>query len=119
MEKHMKLSSCIHQFFHQYLENIRGMSPNTIKSYRDAFKIFLPFAAKYYGIKIKSLRVEHISSELIIAFLQDLEQGRNNRPKTRNIRLNTLKSFAKMIRLMHPDHRELAQRIINISKKRF
>jgi integrase/recombinase XerD len=119
MEKHMKLSPCIHQFFHQYLENIRGMSPNTIKSYRDAFKIFLPFAAKYYGIKIKSLRVEHISSELIIAFLQDLERGRNNRPKTRNIRLNTLKSFAKMIRLMHPDHRELAQRVINIPQKRF
>jgi hypothetical protein len=57
------------------------MSPNTIKSYRDAFKIFLPFAAKYYGIKIKSLRVEHISSELIIAFLQDLEQGVNGRDK--------------------------------------
>lgn len=95
------------------------MSPNTIRSYRDAFKIFLPFAAKYYGIKIRSLRVEHISSELIITFLQHLEQGRKNRPKTRNIRLNTLKSFAKMIRLMYPDHRELAQRIINIPQKRF
>jgi site-specific recombinase XerD len=115
----MKLSPCIHRFFHQYLKNIRGMSPNTIRSYRDTFKIFLPFAAKYYGIKISSLRVKHISSELIIAFLQDLEQKRKNRPKTRNIRLNALKSFAKMIRLMYPDHKELAQRIINIPQKRF
>jgi site-specific recombinase XerD len=115
----MKLSPCIHQFFHPYLKNLRGMSPNTIRSYRDTFKIFLPFAAKYYGIKIRSLRVEHISSELIIAFLQDLEQQRKNRPKTRNTRLNALKSFAKMIRLMYPQHRNLAQRIINIPQKRF
>ena len=115
----MKLSACVHQFFHQYLQNIRGMSPNTISSYRDAFKIFLPFAAEYYGIKIRSLRLEQVSSELIIAFLQNLEQERKNRPKTRNIRLNTLKSFAKMIRLMYPEHREVAQRIINIPQKRF
>jgi site-specific recombinase XerD len=115
----MKLSPCVHRFFDEYLKGIRGMSPHTIKSYRDAFKIFLPFAAKYYGVKIKSLRVEHLSSELIIAFLQHLERGRNNRPKTRNIRLNTLKSFAKMIRLMYPEHRELAQSIINIPQKRF
>lgn len=115
----MKLSACVHQFFHQYLQNIRGMSPNTISSYRDAFKIFLPFAAEYYGIKISSLRLEQVSSELIIAFLQNLEQERKNRPKTRNIRLNTLKSFAKMIRLMYPEQREVAQRIINIPQKRF
>jgi hypothetical protein len=61
----MKLSPCIHQFFHPYLKNLRGMSPNTIRSYRDTFKIFLPFAAKYYGIKIRSLRLEHISSSSI------------------------------------------------------
>jgi site-specific recombinase XerD len=63
--------------------------------------------------------VEHITSELIIAFLQDLEKERKNCPKTRNNRLNTLKSFAKMIRMMYPDHRDLAQRIINIPQKRF
>ena len=115
----MKLSVCIHQFFDQYLPNIKGMSHNTIRSYRDTFKIFLPFAANYYGIKIKSLAAEHLSPELIISFLEDLEQGRKNLPKTRNLRLNTLKSFAKMIRFMYPEHRQLADRIINIPQKRF
>jgi len=115
----MKLSPCVHKFFDQYLPDIKGISPNTIRSYRDTFKLFLPFAADFYGIKIRSLRLEHISTELIIAFLQDLEQRRKNCPKTRNTRLNTLKSFAKMIRLMYPDQKDLAERIINIPQKRF
>jgi site-specific recombinase XerD len=115
----MKLSPCIHQFFDHYLPNIRGMSHHTIRSYRDTFKLFLPFAAKHYGIKVNSLRLEHISSELIIAFLDDLQRNRHNLPKTRNLRLATLKSFGKMIRLVYPDHREVAEKIIHIPQKRF
>lgn len=115
----MKLSPSIHQFFDNYLSNIKGMSENTIKSYRDTFRIFLPFAADYYGIKIKSLRLEQITPVLIIAFLEELQKGRKNLPKTRNLRLVTLKSFAKMIRLLYTDHRDLAESILNIPQKRF
>jgi site-specific recombinase XerD len=115
----MKLSPCIHQFFDNYLPNIRGMSHNTIRSYRDTFKLFLPFAANHYGIKVNSLRLEHISSELIIAFLDHLQRNRHNLPKTRNLRLVTLKSFAKMIRLMYPEKRQLADQIIFFPQKRF
>lgn len=117
--ENMKLAPCIHQFFHHYLPNIRGMSHHTIVSYRDTFKLFVPFAAQYYGVKVNSLRLAHISSELIIAFLDHLQQNRHNLPKTRNLRLATLKSFAKMIRLVYPDHREMAEKIIHIPQKRF
>ena len=74
----MKLSPCIRQFFDQYLPHIKGVSEHTLKAYRDAFRLFLPFAARFYGIKIKSLRVEHLSSILIIAFLEDLQKERKN-----------------------------------------
>jgi hypothetical protein len=33
----MKLSTCLHQFFDQYLPQIKGSADNTIKAYRDAF----------------------------------------------------------------------------------
>jgi len=115
----MKLNPSVHQFFDHYLTNIKGMTQNTIKSYRDTFKLFLPFAARYYDIKIRSLTVEHITVPLIIAFLEQLQHERNNLPRTRNLRLATLKSFAKMIRLMYPQQRELAERIIHIPQKRF
>lgn len=115
----MKLSSCVHQFFDHYLPNIKGVSYVTIQSYRDAFKIFLDFAATYHGIKIKSLRLEHLSPDLIIAFLNYLQQDRKNLPKTRNQRLAALKSFARMIRFTYPDKREVADRILSIPQKRF
>jgi site-specific recombinase XerD len=114
----MKLSSCLHQFFGQYLPHIKGASTHTIKAYRDTFKIFLPFAAKYRSIKIDSLTLDHLSSELILAFLDELERGRKNLAKTRNNRLAALKSFAKMIRFMYPEEREIAEKIGNIPQKR-
>ena len=114
----MKLSPCIHKFFDHYLPNIKGVSHRTVASYRDAFKLFLPFAANYYGIKIKSLRVEHISSDLVLSFLHELEFERKNLPKTRNHRLAAIKSFAKMIRFMYPEQQKVADTILNIPQKR-
>lgn len=114
----MKLSTCIHMFFAQYLTHIKGLGPHTVKAYRDTFKLLLPFAAKHHGIKIESLRLEHISSDLILSFLNQLETDRNNRPATRNNRLAAIKSFAKMIRLIYPKHHEMAVTILNIPQKR-
>jgi site-specific recombinase XerD len=114
----MKLSPCIHQFFDQYLPHIKGVSEHTLTAYRDAFKLFLPFAATYYGIKIRSLRVEHLSSNVIIAFLEDLQHERKNLAKTRNQRLAALKSFARMVRFKYPEQRQVADAILHIPQKR-
>jgi site-specific recombinase XerD len=114
----MKLSTCIHQFFDQYLPHIKGSSEHTIKAYRDAFTLFLPFAANYHYIKIDSLCLDHLSYELILDFLHYLESQRNSSIRTRNQRLAALKSLAKMIRLMHPEKRDIAERILSIPQKR-
>jgi site-specific recombinase XerD len=114
----MKLSTCLNQFFVQYLPRIKGSSEKTIHSYRDAYRLFLHFAADYHHIKIASLRIEHLSVELIIAFLNHLEDKRKNTACTRNLRLVAIKSLAKMIRFMYPQYRQLAQQILNIPQKR-
>jgi site-specific recombinase XerD len=49
----------------------------------------------------------------------DLEQKRKNTPLTRNHRLAAIKSLAKMIRFMHPEHRKIADRILAIPQKRY
>jgi len=108
----------MHQFFDQYLYRLKGVRQNSIQSYRDTFRLFLPFAAKHLGVKIDSLRVEHLRVKLIVAFLDHLEQTRRNQTSTRNQRLTALKSLAKMIRLMYPEQRNLADAILKIPKKR-
>jgi site-specific recombinase XerD len=95
-----------------------GVSEDTIKSYRDTFRLLLPFAAQYRSVKIESLKLRHLSYQLICAFLDHLETDRNNTQRTRNLRLATLKSFAKMIRLIYPDNRKVADMICNIPQKR-
>ena len=114
----MRLSSVTHQFFSKYLPHIKAVSPHTIKAYRDTFKLFLPFAANYHGIKISSLQITHLSVEVVLDFLGSLEKERQNSAKTRNSRLAAIKSLAKMIRFMHPDQRQLADRILSIPQKR-
>ena len=114
----MKLSSCIRQFFVQYLLRIKGSGKQTTNAYRDTFTIFLPFAAQHLSIKIQSLRLDHLTPDLILAFLDHLESERKNTARTRNLRLATLKSLAKMILFMYPEKRKIAERIINIPQKR-
>jgi len=114
----MRLSTCIYQFFDQYLPRIKGSSGKTIKAYRDAFSLFLPFAAQHLSIKVDSLKIDHLSSDLILTFLDYLESDRNNLAITRNHRLAAIKSLAKMIRFMYPEKREIAERILSIPQKR-
>lgn len=114
----MKLSTCLNQFFVQYLPRIKGSSEKTIHAYRDTYRLFLPFAADYHHIKITSLRIEHLTVDLTLSFLNHLEEKRNNTARTRNLRLVAIKSMAKMIRLMHPQYQKLAEQILSIPQKR-
>ncbi len=114
----MRLSAVIHQFFDKYLPHIKGVSPNSIKAYRDTFKLFLPFAANHYGIKVGSLSLNHLTPEVILSFLDHLESERKNTARTRNHRLAAIKSLAKMIRFTHPQWSTSMEKIVIIPQKR-
>lgn len=115
----MKLTTCLHQFFGNYLPHIKGVSPHTIKAYRDAFTLFIPFAANKLKIKTGSLMLDHLTPDLVLAFLVDLEHKRQNAPVTRNHRLAAIKSLAKMIRFMHPEKSDVVEKILAIPQKRY
>ncbi len=115
----MKLTICIHQYFDQYLPRIKGASNETIDSYRDAFTLFLSFAAQHLKVVTKELKIENLTPDLIFAFLDHLEDHRNNGARTRNSRLAAIRSLSKMIRLMYPEYRETAEMMLNIPQKRY
>jgi len=115
----MKLVSCVHHFFEQYLPRIKGYGPNTIKAYRDAFSLFLPFARDTLAVPINSLQLEQLTPELIVDFLGWLEKERGNSARTRNHRLAAIQSLAKMILYKHLEKRDIAVRILDIPCKRY
>ena len=114
----MRLTTCVQQFFDLYHFRIKGSSQQTVKAYREALALFLPFAAKYYSIKISSLSIDHLSLQLILSFLDYLQSDRSNAANTRNQRLAVIKSLAKMIRLMYPQKRQIADVILSIPQKK-
>ena len=94
----MKLTRCLHRFFSYYLTSIKGVSPNTVQVHKKSFELFLPFASKHQSQSVQTLQVEDLSTELVVDFLVNLENRRKNSVRTRNLRLASLKSLAKMIR---------------------
>ncbi|MCP4553045.1 MAG: tyrosine-type recombinase/integrase [Bacteroidetes bacterium] len=115
----MKLNYCLQKFFTDYLISLKGVSPETEKSYKEAFKLFVKFSAKHLSKKASHLEIKDLTPALIFAFLDHLEKKRKNKARTRNARLIALKTFAKMLRLMHPEYRETSEMILNIPQKRF
>jgi len=114
----MILSQCLEAYFDHYLPHIKGASGQTIASYRQCFTLLLRFAAKYHKLPVKQLQIKDLTRDLIFAFLCHLEQDRKNSARSRNNRLAALKSLAKMIILLYPEHREVAEAIVTIPQKR-
>jgi site-specific recombinase XerD len=112
------LASTLRAFFAEYLPGLRGLSPHTIRSYRDSVHLLLRFAATQRRRPVAALDVEDLSVPVITAFLAHLEQARHTTVSTRNVRLAALHTFCRFLAAQHPDHVDQAQRILGIPFKR-
>lgn len=108
----------LRQFFADHLPRVRGMSPHTVCSYRDAFTLLLRFLAKHHGRPVVKIEFEHVSPDDIVVFLHHLETERGNCAATRNARLAAIHAFARFAATNHPEHLELCQRILAVPFKR-
>jgi len=118
MKTTLYLSPWIKRFLLEYLISIRNLSKNTQLSYRDTFRLLLPFAAKKKKRTIDKLLVEDITPDIIKAFLTELETVRNCSPSTRNQRLSAIHAFAKFIGINSPEHVEWCRQVQMIPFKR-
>lgn len=114
----MKLTRCVSLFLTRYLPDIRGVSANTVLCYKNTFRIFLPYASRYLSKKFAKINLADVSTDLVIDFLDHVENVAGNKIVTRNNRLAAIRSMARMILLMAPEDRETAQRILSIPTKR-
>lgn len=71
----------------------KKVSPATIQTYKDTFRLLLKYMHDKHGLKTSSITMETINAEVIIGFLHYLEYSRNNKYRTINNRLAAIKSF--------------------------
>jgi len=112
------IAPAIQEFFTGYLVNQRRLSPHTITTYRDTWKLLLAFAANRHATPAHQLELNHIDAPTVIAFLDHLETQRRNAIPTRNARLAGINTLVARAGRAHPEYLNTAAQIVAIPTKK-
>ena len=112
-------AALVQQFFTEHLVTQRAVSPRTVACYRDALMLFLDFASHQLGKTPTSLQLIDIQPELILAFLDHLEQERHNGVRSRNLRLTALRAFLKFAGRRDVASLHVVEQALGVPMKRF
>lgn len=112
------LARILQSYFCSYLLNQRRLSHHTVASYRDMFRLLLPFVASKQNKPVSALSLSDINIEVVLLFLNYLEEQRGNRVQTRNARLSAIRSFFAYAAIEEPQMLPDIQRIMAIPEKR-
>ena len=112
------LATTLQAFFTDRLIRQRQASPHTCAAYRDTLRLLLVFAATKKK-EPSQLDIDDLDAPLIGAFLDHLEDQRNNGVRTRNARLAAIRSLFRYAALRHPEHAAVIARVLAIPAKRY
>jgi site-specific recombinase XerD len=110
-------AKALSHYLSDYLPGQRNVSPNTIKSYRETFRLFLKYC-KSCGLSIENLSLKQIDGPLVVGFLLWLEQDRKSGISTRNQRLACIHGFFRYVQIEKPDGIFSYQKILSIPMKK-
>jgi site-specific recombinase XerD len=102
----------------KYLPGVRGLSQNTILSYRDTFTTLICFYEHVLKIKAEKITIADFCVDNIILYLDWLEAVRNNTIPTRNNRLTAIRAFAKYVERTMPEKMYPMQEITSLPLKK-
>ena len=113
------LAPTLQAFFTDRLIGQRQASPHTIAAYRDTLRLMLVFTSALRRTEPSKLQIDDLDAPLVGAFLDHLENQRQNRVRTRNARLAAIRSLFRYATLRHPEHAGIIERVLAIPPKRF
>ena len=112
------LGPWLRRFFTEHIVSERNLARNTRKSYRDTFRLLLPFVSRKVRKPVDRLAVSDITSGCVRQFLAHLETDRGCSIPTRNQRLAAIRAFARFVGSRDPAHVEWCGHIRAIASKR-
>jgi site-specific recombinase XerD len=112
------LGHALETYFREHLPVRTGASRHTVLAYRDAWKLFLRFAATRTQRSIPELRVTDLDVETVLGFLDSVEHDRHNAIVTRNHRRTALLAFFRFLPSVAPMYVAQSQRVLTIPVKR-
>lgn len=82
-------------FVNTYLSETKGLSPNTVLSYKITFMLLITFMHSVKGIEADKITFQSLTVNILSDFLNWLENERNCSASTKNQRLSALYSFSE------------------------
>ncbi len=116
--KQNDFSKSLTDFLTKYLPGERGMSGNTIASYKMTFILLISFMQEQKAIQAYRLMFKHFTKKCIEEFLNHLETVRRCSASTRNARLAALHSFFRFVQYECPEYIDECNKILSIKVKR-
>ena len=89
----------------------KKVSPATIQSYKDTFRILFVYLSEVHSVNPSSVKMDLIHADTIVSFLHYLEKDRKNSLKTVNNRLAAIKSFIDYVSYECPEYSEVIRKI--------
>ncbi|MBX9569901.1 MAG: site-specific integrase [Candidatus Obscuribacterales bacterium] len=108
----------LENFFIQRLMKQRQVSPHTISSYRDTFRLLLQYSQKRLNKSPSKFELSDIDASLISSFLEHMEKDRKISASSRNARLAAIRSFFRYAALESPAESAQIQQVLAIPSKR-
>ena len=107
------------KYLRDYLIVERNLSPNTVKSYKNTFQLLIEYLINIKKFKLIEINFNNITREIIIEFLNYLEESKANTIRTRNQRLAVIKSFYKYCAIDEIHNIDNINKILSIKSKKF
>jgi integrase/recombinase XerD len=104
----------LRRFLTDHMAGLRGCSPHTISSYRDAFKLLICYFRDERSIPPERLTLELIDADTITAFIAWLHTSRHNSASTCNQRLAAISSYFSWLQTQDPVRMACCQDILQI-----
>lgn len=105
-------------FLTTYMADQRNASPNTIRSYRDTFVLFLRYLRDAHNRPVEKITLASVDAPTVVAFLEHLQTERGCGPRTCNQRLAAIHAFARYVQSEAPDNLLTMQRVLAIPSRR-
>ena len=118
METITDFAKQLQSFFTDYMATERGASPHTIRSYRDVFVLLLEYMDKKCNVPANKLKLENLTKETVLGFLNWLQDIRKCSIKTRNQRFAALRSFFDYLQYEDPARMSQWQSVRSIRMKK-
>lgn len=111
-------SKAMTKYFTVHLTGARNLSPNTVSSYSDTFRLFLIYCQEKRGIRPEKLSFKDFSDSMVTGYLDWLQEERGCGTATRNQRLAAIHSFCRYAQTESPQNLLAFQKILQIPSKK-